>query len=385
MPDLFPGVRSVSTRLSGPRQAASRAVELAWQAAASGTFGVGGILADRSGQVLAESINAVIEHGRVEDPTAHVERQLVDWYFEARRRGTAAAPPEDLVIVTSLDPCAMCAGAILLSGLNCIAVAEDPTSGVHKDGKPTRMPEQLRERAARRMAFFAVSGRRPRIGADLGPCFAGDISGAALTDATTSFTESLDRIRELIGSGEGRSEVTGRGTNDLVSLQSALPEGIWISPNRDLTEWSADRTWEWLTEADDRSVIVDGGGHVIAGADGYEERSPARTSVLELIRAYPTMRRLAADRLHLQLPHQRYCSIVKRRPPVLPETAMMELGAVGSFLEQPRLASGMPALAFMEWNGESTRITSWAASLPPFYTDIVAITVGPARPLLDRS
>jgi len=320
VPDLFPGVRPVSAALSGPQEAASRVVELARQAAASGTFGVGGILADRSGLVLAESINAVIRYARVEDPTAHVERQLVDWYFEQRRRGLAALP-QDLVIVTSLDRCAMCAGAILLSGLNCIAVAEDPTSGVHKDGKPIRMPEQLRERAARGMAFFGVSGCRPRRGAQLGPFFSGDIPPGLLTDAITSFAQSLDRIRELVGGGETPSQLTSADNRDLASLQSAVPEAIWLSPDRDSAQWSAESAVEWLTKGRDRCLIVDRGGHVIAGADTREERSPARTSVLELIRAYPTMRRLASARLRLQLPHQRYCTIIKRRPPDLPEKA----------------------------------------------------------------
>jgi hypothetical protein len=130
---------------------------------------------------------------------------------------------------------------------------------------------------------------------------------------------------------------------------------------------------------------VDRGGRVIAGADSAEDRSPARSSVLELIRGYLMLRQLAEDRLNLSLSHQRYCTVVKQRPPELAEKALLELGAVGSFLEQGRPSVASPALAFVEWSGRSSRIEKYAASLPPLYTGIIGVTVGPAPRLLDGS
>jgi tRNA(Arg) A34 adenosine deaminase TadA len=380
--DLFPGVSAVSGRLSGPEEAAARAAELARQAAASGTFGIGGILTDRSGRVLAEAVNAVIEHGLVRDPTAHVERQLVDWYFEARHQGLTTAPGE-LVIVSSLDPCAMCAGAILRSGLNCIAVAPDPTSGVHKEGKPTRMPEQLRARAEARMAFFGVAGRHPRLGANLGAFFNGDIAHDTVRAATSSFAKSLDQVRQMVGSGEGPSDVSGLADDALPSLQAALPEGIWVCLRWNSAKQRLDQGHQLLSDFPDASIIVDRRGRFIAGAKSAEDRSAARSSVLELIRAYVVLRRLAGERLNAELPHQRYCTIVKRRPPDEPDKALMELGAVGSFLEQPRPSSPLPALAFTEWSSKSSKmIARYVASLPPFYTEVIGIGVGPVKAML---
>jgi tRNA(Arg) A34 adenosine deaminase TadA len=78
---LTPGVRSVASFIEGSTDAASRAVTLAEASAARGSFGVGGILVTADGHVVAEATNAVIRNGRVQDPTAHVERQLIDWYF----------------------------------------------------------------------------------------------------------------------------------------------------------------------------------------------------------------------------------------------------------------------------------------------------------------
>src|SRR5262245_26820413 len=115
-PELTPGVRAEPGRIRDAEQAAARAVALAEEAGRRGTFAVGGLLVDDSGQVLAEARNAVIEDGQLSDPTAHVERQLVDWFAYAQRRGLAASA-RNATIVSSLDPCAMCAGAILRSGL----------------------------------------------------------------------------------------------------------------------------------------------------------------------------------------------------------------------------------------------------------------------------
>ena len=52
-----------------------------------GTYGVGGVLLDQQGNVLKALQNNVVRDGLVFDPTAHGERQLIDWYFAERARG----------------------------------------------------------------------------------------------------------------------------------------------------------------------------------------------------------------------------------------------------------------------------------------------------------
>ena len=83
-----------------------------------GTFGVGGVMLDGFGNVLRAVHNNVIRDGLVWDPTAHGERQLVDWYHAEQARGRALPPSHEITIVTSLDPCCMCAGAILQSRIS---------------------------------------------------------------------------------------------------------------------------------------------------------------------------------------------------------------------------------------------------------------------------
>jgi cytosine deaminase len=109
---------------------------------------------------LLEAINAVIRDNRLSDPNAHVERQLIDWVFRERSRGLALIPRK-LTIVSSLDPCAMCAGAILRSGMRMAIVAEYNYAGVHFRRQPVRMPWQLQEQASTNMVFCGVKDKRP--------------------------------------------------------------------------------------------------------------------------------------------------------------------------------------------------------------------------------
>ena len=130
--ELSPGVRAGTSTIRTAEDAAARAVELAVEAGKQGTFAVGGLLVDETGHIIAEATNTVIRNGKLSDPTAHVERQLVDWLAQQRRRRRSLSP-RNLTIVSSLDPCAMCAGAILRSGMRVMIVAEDNFAGVHEN------------------------------------------------------------------------------------------------------------------------------------------------------------------------------------------------------------------------------------------------------------
>src|SRR5437016_2836842 len=98
MLDLTPGVRAGRTTILTAEDAAAHAIGLAEQAARQGAFGVGGFLLDRSGHVVAEAVNAVVRDGHVVDPTAHVERQLIDWYCAAGSRGFSASTSELTIV-----------------------------------------------------------------------------------------------------------------------------------------------------------------------------------------------------------------------------------------------------------------------------------------------
>jgi tRNA(adenine34) deaminase len=102
----------------------SRALALAHAAAGAGEAPIGCVIVDGSGQVIAEGANAPIF---MHDPTAHAE-------IVAIRQ--AAADLENyrlkpgLTMFVTLEPCAMCAGAISNARIaRLVYGASDPKGG----------------------------------------------------------------------------------------------------------------------------------------------------------------------------------------------------------------------------------------------------------------
>lgn len=99
-----------------------RAVTLARQAAALGEVPVGAVLV-RAGEVLGEGYNGPI--GAC-DPTAHAE--IVALRRAAARVGNYRLP--DSTLYVTLEPCPMCAGAIVHARLQRVVFgAFDPRAG----------------------------------------------------------------------------------------------------------------------------------------------------------------------------------------------------------------------------------------------------------------
>ena len=98
------------------------ALELAGDAARQGEVPVGAVVA-RGGRVIARAGNSP---RTLRDPTAHAE-------ILAIRRACAALADERLAgcdLYVTLEPCAMCAGAIVLSRLDRVVFgAYDPKAG----------------------------------------------------------------------------------------------------------------------------------------------------------------------------------------------------------------------------------------------------------------
>jgi hypothetical protein len=86
------------------------------------------------------------------------------------------------------------------------------------------------------------------------------------------------------------------------------------------------------------------------------------------------MRGTMSDRFSIVLPHQSYCSVVKKAVPTEPAKGLLELGAIGSFLELKRPTNKLPAIGYIQ-RANLTRAQEFAASLPRLYHDI-GITVG---------
>lgn len=88
-----------------------RAIEIARRAREHGNHPFGALLADAAGTVLLEAENTVITES---DVTGHAETNLVRLASVELDADTRAAA----TLVTSTEPCAMCAGAIYWAGIS---------------------------------------------------------------------------------------------------------------------------------------------------------------------------------------------------------------------------------------------------------------------------
>jgi tRNA(adenine34) deaminase len=99
-----------------------RALDLAREAAAEGEVPVGAVVT-KGGEVIAEARNAM--RGNL-DPTAHAEIVAI------RTAALALGRPrlDGCTIWVTLEPCAMCAGAMALARVEAVRFgAEDPKGG----------------------------------------------------------------------------------------------------------------------------------------------------------------------------------------------------------------------------------------------------------------
>ncbi|GAA1950699.1 nucleoside deaminase [Kitasatospora viridis] len=93
-----------------------RAIAIAAAAVVQGDAPFGSLLADPDGTVLAEDHNTV---RRDDDITAHPELKLARWAARELTPQAAAG----VTMYTSCQPCGMCAGALVRSGIGRVVFA----------------------------------------------------------------------------------------------------------------------------------------------------------------------------------------------------------------------------------------------------------------------
>ena len=100
-----------------------RALDLAQQAGAAGEVPVGAVIVDPiSGEILAEGANQPV---RSHDPTAHAE--IVALRRAAKKQANYRLT--GLTLYVTLEPCAMCAGAISQARIGRVVWGADDTKG----------------------------------------------------------------------------------------------------------------------------------------------------------------------------------------------------------------------------------------------------------------
>jgi L-amino acid N-acyltransferase YncA/tRNA(Arg) A34 adenosine deaminase TadA len=127
-----------------------RAIDLAWTARRRGNHPFGALLVSAEGALLAEAENSVVT-GR--DSTAHAELSLVRLASGRYNRNALAGS----TLFSSTEPCVMCAGAIVWSGIGRVvyALPEERLyrlTGHGPAGKPLDLPcREVFVRHARRI------------------------------------------------------------------------------------------------------------------------------------------------------------------------------------------------------------------------------------------
>lgn len=97
-------------------------------AAARGEVPVGAVLANEAGDVLARNGNRILER---HDPTAHAEMLVL----QAAATRLANERLTGMTLHVSLEPCAMCTGAISLARVaRVVFAASDPKGGAVLNG-----------------------------------------------------------------------------------------------------------------------------------------------------------------------------------------------------------------------------------------------------------
>ncbi len=126
----------------------ARALEAARAGAVRGEVPVGAVVVS-GGELVAESHNRTVEWS---DPTAHAEHVAIR--LAARRRGDWRL--DGCTLYTTLEPCAQCAGAVVLARVDrLVFAAADPKSGMAGSLGDIVRDERLNHRAEVRGGVLA--------------------------------------------------------------------------------------------------------------------------------------------------------------------------------------------------------------------------------------
>src|SRR5487761_1501988 len=273
-----PRERQGSRMSDRPVKPMALALEAAERAAAAGEGPVGAVLVDASGTVLAQTANQV---EALTDPTAHAE--LLALREAARQRGRPILDDCDLYV--TLEPCAMCAGAIALARVRRLYFgAGDPKGGAVEHGprffqQPTchHRPEVYGGIDATRARdllrrFFAD----PRWGAAAADGAPADVAAAEALRPIDLVDHRIGALLRLAHRAAARHDVEDTAAVGDELLADALGAGV-EDPDRRVGAAGA-------VDAADLAALDRRAGIALGREDDAQRRlvAPAQVEVLEL-------------------------------------------------------------------------------------------------------
>lgn len=376
--------------------AASEAVA----AKACGTFGVAGLLLDQQGNLLHVLKNDVLRGGLIYDPTAHGERQLVDWYFAERAAGRALPAPSELTIVTSLDPCAMCTGALLEAGFNVVVAATDSSAGINYDNtfNFASLPESLRAQAAARFYYPAVLGgatfAREASGGPPKPFFIGKtIAEPTQALCSLALEATSHKVQALLSADlpleQMRDPATLNTDHPLVRrLREVYADALTYRcaphlPDAGLAPYLQRAAARDLAQGGegDACALLDMFGNLLLCMSGQRAGSAIASAFMECTRRYAQLRyslmhgrdRAAQAEVQRYLAHPKEGTFVFARGPGADAVSFMNLGAYGSTMEGPLPANNPAQFQYVLLTQPQAALEAMCAAMPPLYRDVIGI------------
>lgn len=365
-----------------------------------GTFGVGGLMLDQHGNILQSLHNNVVKDGLIFDPTAHGERQLIDWYYAERASGRDLPPPQDITIVTSLDPCCMCSGAILAGGFNVVVAAPDQASGINHDNSASfgALPQALRAQAGGSFSYPAILGSSLYARAASGAAPKSFFIGKTIAEATQAlcslvFEATSAEVMDMFNADHPRELLKDPATlppgHAIVrALKQQYPDALAYrctpqQPDAGLAPFllqamARDREHGG---AGDAVALLDSFGNLLLCMPGRMAQSGIRSAFMETTRAYAQLRyklmhgatREQQDDIRHYLGHPKQGTFVLARGPDASAVSYMNLGAYGSTMEGPLPLKNPAQLQYVLPSLPQAELNALCAAMPPLYRNIVRI------------
>lgn len=370
-------------------------VEQAMLARDRGTYGVGALLLSKSGEMLKEIHNNVIINDRLNDPTAHAERQLVDWYYSQPKNTVPCS--EDVILITSLDPCCMCAGAILVAGFKVIVVANDTYAGINFDLSatfPSLGSKTLQLAARQAISYPAVIGSSSFARSASGPSLNQDLFASQAIDhdllekSYSTFEGTLATVKEKVYSDitpDNLLDVSELHSSDplVVALKKVYPRALQYrtplrySPDLGLAEYLRPEIAVDLANGGDGNAValLDHFGNLILCCPGNRRRSPIHTAFMLCTRLYSRLRASLSfyPSVERYLHPPRFGTFVFAIGPDRSAHSFMDLGAYGSTMEGPLWATNPHQLQYVKPSLSKAELNSLCAGLPPLYSQEIAL------------
>ncbi|MFZ9301362.1 MAG: nucleoside deaminase [Chitinophagaceae bacterium] len=396
-------------------EAASVVLSMAQEANLQGTFGVGGaIIENDTGKIVMVMHNKVLQAlGSnlgplsnkifINDPTAHGERQLVYWYYE-NKAALNLPDPSALTVVTSLDPCAMCAGTLMTSGFNVAVVAHDDFAGVNWDKRADFLgyPTAIQNKLKRYFGYYGIVGGQNYSGASSILYSDTRVSKLNADSCTSVFNDNVQQVRNASNASgldprDPNNQMVDPSTLSSSSVfrtnyLSSFPDAFKIrltnyrQPDEILKRYLQSLVQQSIG-ANNAVAFIDYYGNLLMASADHFDISPVATAFMTTLQNYSKLRFALVNNPITTLLAQKSLSSPKfgtfvflYAPDGFSTNTLKDMGAYGSSMEGPIPVVSPSNFQFYEnpLIGTFEDLKALISAMPPLYGPAL-VNISPER------